>query len=141
MQPSEGDHSRLHELWREAASVRTVWRLRYNLPPNDPRVLEITDAEVVDDLLLRLYHDLHVQIAHEPSLGVVTNRDEQQRLLDIAKHERETGNLAAQVAAYKRAMSGAPRTPPDPSPAPEKPAGRFQRVKRAWRAVTGDNHG
>lgn len=141
MQPSEGDHPRLHELWREAASVRTVWRLRYNLPPNDPRALEITDAEVVDDLLLRLYHDLHVQIAHQPSLGVATNRDEQQRLRDILQHERETGDLAAQVAAYKRAMSGTSPKPPEPAAAPEKPAGRLQRVKRAWRAVTGDNHG
>lgn len=134
MQPDEGDHPHLHELWRAAASPRTVWRLRYNLPPNDPRFLDMTDAEIVDDLLLRMYHDLRVDIAHNPALGVKTNRAECRRLDEIARSETATQELVRQMKAAQDVLS-----PKRVMPSAPTNTGTLR--QRAWKAVTGGADG
>jgi len=73
MQPSEDDHPRIRELWAESAAPLTWWRMKYNLPPNDPRVLDVDENMVLDDLLLTSFNELRAAIARSPSLGVATD--------------------------------------------------------------------
>ena len=40
----------------EADSIWTLWRLAYGMPPNDPRFQDITEEEVLTDLLVRHFH-------------------------------------------------------------------------------------
>lgn len=42
--------------WTEAHSIRTVWRMAYDMPPTDPRVLDADESTIVRDLMVRLYH-------------------------------------------------------------------------------------
>lgn len=53
--PEHGDHPGLIRAWREAHSLHTAWRMHYGLPPNDERVLSITETEVIHDLLVVRY--------------------------------------------------------------------------------------
>lgn len=39
----------------ESKTARTTYRLLYDLPPNDPRFLSITEDEIVFDLCVRAY--------------------------------------------------------------------------------------
>lgn len=43
-----------------------MWRMRYNLPANDPRYLEATEQEMLDDLLTCMYYDVLVDETHRP---------------------------------------------------------------------------
>jgi hypothetical protein len=97
MQPGEDDHPRLRELWQESAAPLTWWRMRYNLPPNSPLVLDADEDMVLDDLLLISFNDLRNAIAKSPSLGVATDPA-------AVKAFEQAQNDAAMVERTKRQM-------------------------------------
>ena len=121
MQPSEDDHPRIRELWAGSAAPLTWWRMKYNLPPNDPRVLDVDENVVLDDLLVTSFNELRAAIARSPSLGVATDpkavaaleaeeRDEAAR----AKLKRQMERMARREA---QGGAGAPLVPRDTSTA------------------------
>jgi hypothetical protein len=54
-EPGRGAPPILRLLYREAGEVPYVWRSRYNIPPNDPRFLELDEDEMIRDLVLAVY--------------------------------------------------------------------------------------
>ena len=98
-------HPALVLAWRDANDHRTAWRLRYNLPANDPRVLDATDDEIVHDLLVQRYY-AHLARREDPEeageaaasdedvrramLGVKSTQAEQDTIRRVL--ERESGN-------------------------------------------------
>ena len=99
---------------REARELRTAWRRRYNLPPNDPRVLEATDEEILDWLLVDALADEDETAATDPRAAL----------------ERAVRENPAGVQRWLDAVSAAPlpgaRAPVAPAPlaggrAPRKP--------------------
>lgn len=42
----------MQAVFAEASSLRTAWRLHYNLPPTDPRYLNATEDEILEDAVL-----------------------------------------------------------------------------------------
>lgn len=48
-------------------SLITAWRLAYELPPTDPRFLAMTEDEIIHDLLVRRFHDEHIQRVLNPA--------------------------------------------------------------------------
>ena len=131
MQPGKDTHPRLHELWNASSSALTVWRLRYNMPPNDPRVLSITDEEVFDDLATLAYFDLRAEIASTPSLSEQSNPERREAWSDaqarVDRGENEVLNSdldrLARVLGVKREKpnDAPPEAPPMP---PAKPAAK-----------------
>lgn len=84
--PGEDSDRKLHDLYRDAASVAVTWRVLYNLPPTDPRFLAMTADDMADDLLQRRYHDLRIFYAQNP--GAEAEHDEAQAK-ELAALERE----------------------------------------------------
>lgn len=102
MQPDEDAHPRLRELWQDSASATTVWRLRYNMPPTDPRVLTATETDIVEDLLTLGYHDLRLHIARNPAAAVTSSREAQKDYAEAAEHAKRSGSYARDIAALKK---------------------------------------
>lgn len=61
----------LHLAWIEASQAFTEWRLHYGMPPNDPRVLEATEEEVLRDLLVLRSRSMLAQEARNPTAAAV----------------------------------------------------------------------
>lgn len=55
-EPGRGADLILRQLYREAMGLPYLWRAKYNLPPTDPRFLEMDEDEMARDLLLAVYH-------------------------------------------------------------------------------------
>lgn len=130
MQPGEDAHSRLRELWQDAASATTVWRMRYNMPPTDPRVLAATESDIMEDLLRLAYYDLRLQIARNPSLAVTSDKRAAQEYAAAAERAKATQAYARDIAALKlmdaKARGEAPAAKPKP-PEKKKPRTWFRR--------------
>lgn len=74
--PHHDDHPLLHRLYKHAlADVVTAWRMAYDMPINDPRVLAITEHEAACDLLIRQYHGNRHR-AERPDLAMTPNEVE-----------------------------------------------------------------
>lgn len=74
--PEREHHTILHRAYRRSRTLETMWRMRYDLPATDPRYLEATEYEMLDDLLTCMYYDALVE--------------ETQRPLDALKRQMET---------------------------------------------------
>lgn len=46
------DPPAVRRAWEDSTSAMTMWRLFYRMPPNDPRVQDVTEEEVLHDLLV-----------------------------------------------------------------------------------------
>lgn len=127
MQPGKDAHPRLRELWDAAASAFTIWRLRYNMPPNDPRVLSIADEEVFEDLVLLSYVDLRAEIAATPALSEQTDPERRdawkdaQGIVDRGENEVLNNDLdkLGRLLGVKREKASEPT-----AVAPAKPAAK-----------------
>jgi hypothetical protein len=128
MIPDEDAHPRLRELWDESSSALMVWRMRYNLPPNDPRVVDITDDELFEDLLRLAYYDLRQHARTKPAVLEMAKRgraDAYRKAIDEAKDDP---SYAAMIAAVKG-------KPPPATPA----ADRATTKRRRWSPFGGRN--
>jgi hypothetical protein len=65
--PEPGDHRILHRAHEHAHSIEGEWRMRYGLPLTDPRWLDATEEEIVEDLLGCMYWDARVRRATVPT--------------------------------------------------------------------------
>lgn len=101
MIPDEDAHPRLRALWDESSSAHMVWRMRYNLPPNDPRVLDITDEEMFDDLMRLAYYDLRQAARAKPSVLEAAKRGRAQAYEDAMREAKSDPQYAAMLAALK----------------------------------------
>jgi hypothetical protein len=63
------EHVQLARLTGE--SYMTAWRLAYELAPNDPRFLELTEDEILEDLLVRRFHFDHMHRLLHPKEAAV----------------------------------------------------------------------
>jgi len=45
--------------------TRLIYRAKYNLPPNDPRFLDLTDEQIVYELILQSEYNKWVEHRHE----------------------------------------------------------------------------
>ena len=124
MQPGKDDHQRLHELWGASTSALVVWRPRHQMPPNDPRVLSISEEDMLDDLLVLAFVDLRAEIAARPSLGEQTNpeRRQQWEAAQRAIDAGDTGTLNADLEKLARALGKPPPKPVEPSPVSPAPS-------------------
>lgn len=59
-------HPIVAEAREQGEDIFTAWRLAYQLPPNDPRFLDITEDEIVTDLLVRRHHFDTLHRIHNP---------------------------------------------------------------------------
>lgn len=81
-----------------------MWRLLYGLAPKDPLVLEMTQEEIVHDLVTRLYHEHEKRKGWDPKGA---DADEQRRDQDMAAGYRELekdyteGEMAARVKQFE----------------------------------------
>ena len=76
-------HPLISDAEQEATSLWTLWRLAYDLPPTDPRVLDATEEDVVFDLLVRHFHRKN-------------DSDEEQRLVDrLREHIEDLDEVVA----------------------------------------------
>lgn len=71
------------------AEPRAAWRALYNLPINDPRALEATEDEVLQDLLIRHYQRQEMEIASDPTGAKRADMQDPESLTRIAKRQRE----------------------------------------------------
>lgn len=97
-EPGPGDHPWLLEAWADAMSPRTAWRLNYQLPPNDPRVLEADEETVLRDLTLIRYHRHRARAAEDPGAAAAENVGERERWRDLVGRWREDKTGAEEVA-------------------------------------------
>ena len=128
MEPGKDAHPRLRELWDAVMAPREVWRLHYNLPPNDPRVRDIADEEIWEDLMLLSYRTLREELERKPALGEATSDDRalawRKAQADGEKGVDEVHN--DHVARMMRALRGkgsqaeVMELPPPAAPAPTK---------------------
>lgn len=77
--------------WRTAHSLGATWRLRYNVPPNDPRFLDLEEEELLDDLLVLHFLDAEVRRAVSPGRAAAA---------DLAGDEEDQQRLQASGAAF-----------------------------------------
>ena len=47
-------------------SIAERWRHVYNIPPNDPRFLSMTEEGMLEDLLIRMHHSAEMRRAMNP---------------------------------------------------------------------------
>lgn len=128
VEPGKDAHPRLRELWDAVVSPRVVWRLHYNMPPNDPRVQDISEEEILDDLMILSYRVLREELERKPALTQASSEDRVdawRKAQDAAeKGDDEVHN--EHVARMKRALRGkgamteATTAPPVKAPAPTK---------------------
>ncbi len=52
----------------ETNLARLMYRRKYNLPPNDPRFLDLTDEEIVYELILQTVFDKWDELRHEEAI-------------------------------------------------------------------------
>lgn len=130
--PRLGDKSLLVRQARELyAEPRAVWRALYNLPINDPRALEATEEEVLQDLLIRHYQRQEAEIANDPTGAKRADMQDPDALARMAKRQREWA-LSPEVQAQFRRFLAHDRgeKPVDakptatPPPAPSRPPRR-----------------
>jgi len=55
--PASDAHQFVKSAYAAINEPSTIWRLRYNLPPNHPHLLAMTEEEVLSDLLTLAYYD------------------------------------------------------------------------------------
>lgn len=130
MQPGEDAHPRIRELWEESAAPLTWWRLRYNLPPNSPLVLDADEGMVLDDLLLVSFNDLRNAIAKSPSLGVATD-PAAVKAFEKAQNDAETVERTKRQMERIRqfeAAGGKPEPKPPPVSQPKSASGMLQKL-------------
>ena len=63
-----------------------IYRAKYNLPPNDPRFLELTDEEIVYDLVLQSEYrkwaeDTQEEVESDDNKVIYRNTDEYDELV------------------------------------------------------------
>lgn len=56
----------LHRAYARARSIGTAWRLRFSIPATDPRYLEATEDEIIEDMLTCAYYDALAEEHHRP---------------------------------------------------------------------------
>lgn len=89
----------MRALRAEGEGIHTLWRSIYALPPNDPRALDISEEEVVEDLLVRRFHNEHMRRLLDPKFAV-----EEEAATPEAASAADA--LAAAIAADPRIRGG-----------------------------------
>lgn len=90
--------------WTAARDYRTVWRLQYNLAPNDPKVLAVTEDEMLHDLMVLVYYGHERRRQLDPkgaTLEDLRAAPDLERKMDELEQEITTGKLAAQLASFQ----------------------------------------
>ena len=85
-----------------------VWRIRYQLPPTDPRFLAMTEEDILIDLLTLAYHDEAKRREADPTPPEADDPDA------VAKYEERKkevlqGDLLRKLAALVRGRPEGPR--------------------------------
>jgi hypothetical protein len=113
-EPRYGAHPWLVDAWRAAGSSRTQWRLYYKLPPNDPRVLELTEEECIRDLLVIRYRrhliDLELQPIETQSADA-TFRAAMMRMKKQASSPDHLAMVRRRIEAAKKEATATPEAP------------------------------
>lgn len=55
-----------------SSSLRGAWRARFNIPRTDPRYLDATEEDLVDDLLNLQFYDFARRREYDPAFGLAT---------------------------------------------------------------------
>jgi hypothetical protein len=90
--PERDAHPVLHRAWAEARSVALAWRQHYLLPPNDPRFLDATEEEMVEDLLAIGYREVQRRAPAEAAEKENASDDNLESLKQL-RTELEEGRL------------------------------------------------
>lgn len=126
--PGEDDHPELHRLWRESGGARMAWRMYYRIPPNDPRALDITEDELLDDLQRIAYYTLREAAVNRPSLLIAAQRQARDAYTQAAKDAAQPDSPLQRAMAALRAKT----TGSTPQRAPDASQGAPGRGKRGW---------
>lgn len=62
-------------MWEEARSWRGAWRLRFNIPRSDPRYLDATDADMLDDLLVAMIGEAERRRESDPRAALLEDAE------------------------------------------------------------------
>lgn len=89
-----------YEALRMAQSPWFRWRKMYDLPPTDPRFLDVEEDQVLCDLLAHAYYDREIARARNPAAAAVvelaSDHDAQERMeLRKVAFLRDPGTQAA----------------------------------------------
>lgn len=110
----------------DASSLRTAWRLRYDMPPTDPRFLAATDDMMLEDLLAQHFAREEADAVKNPRAAV------QKAVRDLGGQEataRFLDRLRDSLAAQDAARAAASRTSTSPGTVSPDRAGGAQRRK------------
>lgn len=96
--------------------ARVAWRVRYNVPRNDPRYLALTELEALEDLVEVAYHEAAGRRASDPQ-AVQEELQTQPEALDAMRQmmknlrKLDWGSIAAKGKGRKPGSATEPLLP------------------------------
>lgn len=76
MEPTSGSPAIVRLAYREALSPLTTWRVKYELPINDPRFQAITEEEAIYDLTVGHFHAMALGETRDPNAAKIRELSE-----------------------------------------------------------------
>jgi len=91
----------------EVANLRTLWRLHYSMPINDPRFLAATDEEVLEDMLILHFAQEQARATQDPATRM---RQQIRKMGGVGEAGRYLDQLREKIAAAEaeRTAKGLP---------------------------------
>lgn len=112
--PERTDHPVLQRAYEHATSVQGAWRMRFNIPMTDPRWLEATEEQIVEDMLACMYWDAAVRRETNPSAEL---RDQMEKAPEaFAEVDRRVHDLLAPEGAIGRLLRQSEAKPETAAP-------------------------
>ena len=102
---------------RQFDEPRALWRHLYGMPINDPRALEATDDEVLEDLLIRFFQRRASDAAADPAIAAQQYAEEHPEEAIRVIHEHDAWLKSADTQARLRKLWGQEGEPTAPIPA------------------------
>lgn len=91
----------------EGEDIRTQWRVRFKIPRVDPRNLEATDADVLEDMLTLHYHDRAEWAARDPKGAEADRLANDPEAAEADREELTTYNETLEAVIAKAAVLNA----------------------------------
>lgn len=111
LEPGPGAPLEIRAAWRRSGEIPFLWRLKYDLPPNDPRFLDLDEEVMAMDLLEHMYHQVRTRrddpMDREMNEVVASTRSAQDALREFATN---TERYDAGVRAFQARLAQPERT-------------------------------
>jgi hypothetical protein len=106
--PGPTSHPMLHRAFAEARKPITAYRMRYSMPPNDPRLLSMTEGDILFDLLTSMYFEHERRKLDDPNAVVeeAQQRGNLRQVYEDLEKDFTSGKMQEAIQRFEAARAG-----------------------------------